>query len=266
MIVFEAAPVLALAVAVWVLWRMVTWRRTGGDVTREVVIAVLFAWSLIVVNYTFFPLNIIFYDWHGRFSLIPFASIIQLVRDTSVTTAFYNIAGNLFLLAPLGILLPLLFKQLRRPWSLIWRVAVVSASIEIVQLMTNARAVDVDDVILNTTGAALAYGLFWVLTRLSQRSGRASELLERVGASTNREPLLLPAVPILLTAAIAVPIMVSMIVAATLGDGPSGILGHATADWPGSTVVARADIDQHAFLVIRDDADGSERLGIAGYK
>ncbi len=106
-------------------------------------------------------------------------------------------------------------------------------------MLTNARAVDVDDVILNTTGAALAFGLFWVLARLLRRSGKASELLERLGASANREPLLLPAVPILVTAVIAVPIMVLMIVAATLGDGPSGILGHATADWPGGTVGCR---------------------------
>ncbi len=257
---------LALAAVVWTLWRVGTWRRHGGDVTREVVIAVLFGWSLIVVNYAFFPLYIIFYDWHGRFNLIPFASIAQLVRETSVTTAFYNIAGNLFLLAPLGILLPLLFKELRRPWPLIWRVAVISASIEIVQMLTNARAVDVDDVILNTTGAALAFGLFWVLARILRRSGKAYGLLQRLGASANREPLLLPAVPILGTAVIAVPVMVSMIFAATLGDGPSGILGHATADWPGSTIVARADVAQHAFLVIRDESDGSERLGIAGYK
>ena len=73
----------------------------------------------------------------------------------------------------LGILLPLLFKEMRRPWPLIWRVAVISASIEIVHMSTNARAVDVDDVILNTTGAALAFGLFWVLARLLRRSGKA---------------------------------------------------------------------------------------------
>jgi hypothetical protein len=103
MITFEPTPVLTVATAVWAIWRLMVWRRSGGDAVREVAIATLFGSSMVILYFTFFPLTIIFYDWHGRFNLVPFASIIQLIRDTPIETATENIAGNLLLFVPLGV-------------------------------------------------------------------------------------------------------------------------------------------------------------------
>ena len=84
-----------------------------------------------------------------------------------------TVAGNLLLLKPLGILLRLLFVKLRRPWPLIWRVAAISVSIEVIQLITRARSVDVDDVILNVTGAAVAFSIFSAVARFVRGSRQA---------------------------------------------------------------------------------------------
>ncbi len=262
MITFEATRLIVVAVAVWIPWRILTWRLKGGDPFREAVVAILFGWMLVVVRYTLFPLVIVLYDWRGRGSLVPFASIAQLIRETNAAVAVENIAGNLLLLAPLGILLPLLFTELRRPWPLIWRVAAVSAAIEVIQLITRARSVDIDDVILNVAGAAIAFGIFRAVARLSRGSRRAVALLDRLGAEPRREPLLLAAVPVLLTAAIVVPLMYSTVVSATLGD--AGIETDATTALPGATVVGRGEAGGHAFLILRTADEGG--LALAAYK
>ena len=240
MITFEPTPVLAVATAVWAIWRLIVWRRSGGDAMREVAIAALFGSSLVILYFTFFPLTIIFYDWHGRFSLVPFASIIQLIRDTPIATAMENIGGNLILFVPLGVLLPLLFRPLRSLGPLLWRSELISLAIEVTQMLTGARAVDIDDVILNTTGAALGFVLFRIAAALLNRSSRGRVFLDRTGTAPEREPLLLARIPVGPTALITVPVMVATVVSGTLSDGPNGIVGNAMAGWPDSSLVARA--------------------------
>ena len=83
----------------------------------------------------------------------------------SIKEAAIAIGGNLALLAPLGILLPVVFKSLRGLIRLTLLVALISLGIETVQgTLISGRTFDVDDIILNTIGAALAYLLVgrWV--------------------------------------------------------------------------------------------------------
>jgi len=83
----------------------------------------------------------------------------------SVKEAAKAIGGNLALLAPLGVLLPVIFKGLRGLIRLTLLVALISLAIETVQgTLVSGRTFDVDDIILNTIGAALAYLLVgrWV--------------------------------------------------------------------------------------------------------
>lgn len=266
MIIFEPTPVLAVATAVWVVWRLMLWRQTGGNAVREVAIAVLFVWSLVVVYFTFFPMTIIFYDWHTRFSLVPFASISQLIRDTPPAVAFENIVGNLLLFVPIGVLLPVLFMRLRSLVPLLWRSAAISLAIETTQMLTGARAVDIDDVILNTTGAALGFAVFSAATALLNRTPRSRGFFDRIGIATDREPLSHARIPAGLTALITVPVMIATVVSGTMSDGSNGIVGDAMAGWPESSLVARADVAEHAFLVILHGRSDTERLRLAVYK
>ena len=259
MVVLTATAALAVTSVIWVLWRITIWLRRGGDPVREAGVAVLFLWSLAVVELTFFPLIIIFYDWHSAENLVPFASILQLLRETAPQTAFYNIAGNLALFVPFGILLPLLFERLRALWPLVWRAGVISIAIELTQVLTRARAIDVDDVILNTTGAAVGFAVYWVIAAVAQRSEGGRELWDRLGAQPDREPLLLGVAPIGLSVAIVIPMMLSTIVAGTLGEGRGGILGYAVAELPGSEVVARTDVAEYTFVLVGEGDAGARR-------
>lgn len=74
-------------------------------------------------------------------------------------TALVQLAGNVGTFLPLGWFLPQLwrgFRQLR--WCLAASVAVVSL-VEIAQYITGLGCCDVDDLILNTAGAALGFAL-----------------------------------------------------------------------------------------------------------
>lgn len=78
--------------------------------------------------------------------------------DRPVKEALRQLGGNLMLLAPLGVLLPVVSTRLRGPLRLALIGAMVSFSIEILQgLAVPGRAYDIDDVILNTAGVVLAY-------------------------------------------------------------------------------------------------------------
>ena len=77
-----------------------------------------------------------------------------------------NTFGNLALLLPLGILLPLIshrFRTLKRVLLLALCLSVgIEASQFVLRFFGNLRAVDIDDVILNTLGACLGFAFYKV--------------------------------------------------------------------------------------------------------
>jgi hypothetical protein len=88
----------------------------------------------------------------------PGQTLRLYLNQPSVKTALLEIGGNLVLLMPLGVLLPVLFNRFRGPLRILLVVGLVSLCIETVQgTMIAGRAFDADDVILNTVGAVLAY-------------------------------------------------------------------------------------------------------------
>ncbi len=266
MVSFQATPVLMVAAAVWATWRMAIWRRRGGDLIRELGMAALLAWILVVVSLTFFPFRIILYDWYGSANFIPFASIAQLISETVPEIAVRNILGNIVLFVPFGLLLPLLFARMQTFWSFIWRIVVISVGIEMLQVFTRARAVDVDDVILNALGAAAGFGLFSILRHLTARSDRGMELRERMAAKSEREPLLTALIPVLGTLAIVVPLMLASINAETLSSGADGVLADATSIWPGSSVTGSAEVNEFLFVLLHEGTFDPELLALVEYE
>ncbi|MFJ6718356.1 MULTISPECIES: VanZ family protein [unclassified Streptomyces] len=98
----------------------------------------------------------------------PGRSINAYLHGPSVREAARQLGGNVLLGVPLGVLLPVLVPPARG----LLRVAVVTAAlmtlVELIQgALVSGRAFDVDDVILNTTGALLGYLL------IGRRLGRA---------------------------------------------------------------------------------------------
>ena len=77
-----------------------------------------------------------------------------------------QVVGNFIMLFPLGIYLPLLYKKLRK-LSGFFAVLLISffvcVGIELLQLATNYRSTDVDDIMLNTMGACLGFIVYQLI-------------------------------------------------------------------------------------------------------
>lgn len=115
-------------------------------------------------------------EMESVWNFTPFKTI-RLYMDSPVLSQTYlfglpkQLIGNILLLAPLGLYFPLR-KKLTKFSSVILRGLLFSIGIEVVQAMLsyfvrlNYRAVDVDDVILNTFGVAIGYVGFMVIRSL----------------------------------------------------------------------------------------------------
>ena len=75
---------------------------------------------------------------------------------------------NVIMLMPFGFLAPTLFRDKRKLWKTALAGALFSILIEGSQLL-NYRSTDVDDVILNTLGTVIGYGIYRLFSRLFRK-------------------------------------------------------------------------------------------------
>ena len=105
--------------------------------------------------------------WGGAVNLEPFYTIRRFLihyRRTGSLSSLSNLLGNVLVLAPLGVLLPVLYRPMRRFWLFVPLMAVVAVGVEILQWRTGLGVADVDDSILNFCGVVISY----IVTRLIQ--------------------------------------------------------------------------------------------------
>lgn len=78
---------------------------------------------------------------------------------------------NIILFLPLGFMLPLVFRPLKKPaWGKILLASFgVSVLVELMQLFHTWRAFDVNDLLANILGGLIGYGIYLLLTRLFKR-------------------------------------------------------------------------------------------------
>lgn len=143
---------------------------------REVIINVFFIYVLCLIGITLFPLMINIhrdYNWISV-NLIPVMSTIKEVTNItnnpnmhSYMVKFWikNIGGNLLLLLPIGVIMPALRSKFNSLFKTTFFAFFVSLSIEILQLLSGyignvGRAFDIDDILLNTVGAAIGFIIY----------------------------------------------------------------------------------------------------------
>ncbi|WP_185302356.1 VanZ family protein [Streptomyces finlayi] len=119
-----------------------------------------------------------------RSNLRPGRSLRQYAEDYTFLAACKQAGGNLLLGMPFGVLLPILVARKLRMIRMVLLTVGVMVIVELVQgALVAGRAFDVDDVILNTTGALIGYLL--VGRRISHRYhtlGEASPAAEAAPA------------------------------------------------------------------------------------
>ncbi|MFC9791963.1 VanZ family protein [Streptomyces sp. NPDC057695] len=183
---------------------------SAAKVVRVAGLALLLAHLLVVAWISLRPRDV---AWVTAPNVVP---LHGLRADLALGTAeaVRLIAEGLLLLAPLGVLLPMADGRLRvSGWASLTRTtaagALVSLAVELLQTAVPGQVVDVDSVLLNTTGVALAHLLFvpagrtWLRRRsddgradssVRTSRGRGSALLRNDG-SQGATPTI-PRVPI----------------------------------------------------------------------
>ena len=101
--------------------------------------------------------------WPLRINLVPF---VNLLDYESVTDLLLNLIGNTAMFIPTGIILPILYKRLNCFWKVTLAGLMISLCIEILQLPFPSRATDIDDLILNTLGVMIGYGVYALVKKL----------------------------------------------------------------------------------------------------
>ena len=98
-----------------------------------------------------------------RYNLEPFQEIRRFLtywETVGPVAAFLNVGGNVLGFLPFGFLLPVMSSRLRRAVPIILLGFCVSLAVETIQLATKVGIFDVDDLILNTLGAAAGFLVF----------------------------------------------------------------------------------------------------------
>ncbi len=92
-----------------------------------------------------------------RLVLVPFLDMIRGPMDTVL---------NIILFLPFGFFLPLLYRKYNRAIQVVFAGFLLSLSIEVLQ-MFGMGTTDINDLITNTIGAFLGYGIYTVLSNVT---------------------------------------------------------------------------------------------------
>lgn len=90
-------------------------------------------------------------------NLIPFKTIINFIIYGNLRSIIVNIFGNLIAFMPLGLFIPLIFKKIDNISKFIVFTVIFVIIIEILQLILLTGSLDIDDLILNVSGAVIIY-------------------------------------------------------------------------------------------------------------
>ena len=155
--------------AIWLMIRIAIWiNQKRIDWKRETVLLLMYINLAVILRFTFFPMSKVdgriqplVFDiataFPFRVNLLP---LVHLFDYDSKRDLLLNVIGNAAMFIPSGIVLPIVYKRLNTFWKVLTTGIGISLCIEIIQLPFSVRATDVDDLILNTIGVILGYGIY----------------------------------------------------------------------------------------------------------
>ncbi len=155
--------------AVWLLIRIIILvKHKGLNLKREAVLLLMYVNLFVIIRFVFFPRDLdrghvqpLVFDSGAvfplRINLVPF---VHLLEYDSLRDIIWNLAGNTVMFIPGGIILPIVYRRLNKLWKTAAAGGFISLCIELLQLPFASRASDIDDLILNTLGTVIGYGIY----------------------------------------------------------------------------------------------------------
>lgn len=174
MIQLSYASVVIIISTIWIFVRVLVYRKTKEiDWKRELQLLLVYICMIVVARFTFFPFSKV----NGKIQplvfdvarILPFRiNLIPLVNlwDYEVfREAKLNIIGNTAMFIPIGVIYPIVYKELNSHKKVIAAGVGFSLVIEVLQLLFFDRVTDVDDLILNSLGYVIGY-LIYLLVKM----------------------------------------------------------------------------------------------------
>ena len=156
--------------AVCINQKQVSWK-------REARLLLVYICIVVVMRFTFFPFSKVggriqplLFDaaavFPPRINLIPFVNLLnyEIYKEMLI-----NVIGNTTMFIPLGIVWPSVFKRLDTHGKVMAAGVGFSLYIEILQLPFFDRVTDIDDLILNSVGFAVGYGIYLLVKAVKDR-------------------------------------------------------------------------------------------------
>ena len=163
----------------WILARAAVCRKSKNfSWKREVQLILVYICIVVVARFTFFPFSkvdgkiqpLIFdsANWlNFRINLLP---MVYLMDYEIRREALINVIGNTAMFIPLGIVWPVCFKQLNSHRKVIAAGVGTSLLIEILQLPFYDRVSDIDDLMLNSLGFLIGYGIYLLVKKSKKKA------------------------------------------------------------------------------------------------
>ena len=163
-----------LITTLWILVRLGFYLRTRKfDWKRELQLIFVYICIFVVVRFTFFPFSKVDgqvqplelelgHLFPPRINLLPF---VYLFDYPTRKEALVNVIGNTLMFLPLGFVWPAVFRQLDTHRKVILAGIGTSLAIEILQLPFYSRCSDIDDLILNSLGYLMGYGIYLLVKK-----------------------------------------------------------------------------------------------------
>lgn len=101
----------------------------------------------------------------NKTNIIPFATVKLFINafETGSLEPYVvleNILGNFFVFMPFACLVPNVFSRINSAAKFLLFISLLVITIEVLQLVFLTGSADIDDFILNVSGAMAAYGIF----------------------------------------------------------------------------------------------------------
>ncbi len=169
MIEISFAAIEILFAVIWIICRIAVFiKQKKIDWKREAILLLMYVNLAVIIRFTFCPMakvngkvQPLIFDaataFPFRINLIPFVNLFDYDNRRDL---LLNVIGNSAMFIPSGIVLPIIYKKLNNFFKVVGAGALISLCIEIIQLPFSVRCSDVDDLILNTSGVVIGYGIY----------------------------------------------------------------------------------------------------------
>ena len=161
---------------IWLITRLAVAIKTKTfSIKREIQLLLVYGCIVVIFRFVYFGFHLengkipslklgIGKDIHEMISIIPFNFLVDRYDGWKM-----NIIGNIAMFIPVGIVWPICFKKLDTMKKTTLVGAGFTLFIELTQLFCQGRHTDVDDLILNTFGAAIGACIVFLIRRKQRK-------------------------------------------------------------------------------------------------